>query len=142
MAYLVDTNVLSEVVRPAPDANVVAWLGGLSTTQAYLSVLTLGEIARGVTLLPPGKRKNDLRAWLAHDLAQRFRGRILDVDLTVANAWGDLDAQGQRIGRPLAVVDGLLLATAQAHGLTLATRNIGHCGDRGVAVFDPWMEGS
>jgi len=118
----------------------VQWLARLPATQAYLSVLTLGEIARGVTLLPPGERKKQLKTWVDHDLRQRFRGRTLDVDRRVAEAWGELDAQGQRIGRPLPVVDGLLLATALAHGLTLATRNIGHCGDRGVSVFDPWAE--
>lgn len=141
MAFLLDTNVLSEVVRPRAEARVLAWLRALPPTQAFISVLLLGEIAKGVALVPPGPRKVALRAWVAHDLPDRFRGRVLNVDTEVAEAWGELAAEGQRIGRPLPAIDGLLLATARAHGLTLATRNVRDCGDRGVPVFDPWSAG-
>jgi len=138
MAYLLDTNVLSEPARPSPNPVVLAWLKDLDPLEPYLSVLTLGEIEKGLSLMPPGARKTALRGWLRHDLLERFRGRILSVDAEAAAAWGELDAQGQRIGRPLPVVDGLLLATASAHGLTLVTRNIRDCGDRGVEVLNPW----
>ena len=138
MAYLLDTNVLSEPARPSPNPGVLAWLKDLDPLEPYLSVLTLGEIEKGLSLMPPGARKTALRGWLRHDLLERFRGRILSVDAEAAAAWGELDAQGQRIGRPLPVVDGLLLATASAHGLTLVTRNIRDCGDRGVEVLNPW----
>jgi predicted nucleic acid-binding protein len=138
MPYLLDTNVLSEPARPHPNPGVLAWLKELDPLEPYLSVLTLGEIERGLSLMPPGPQKTALREWLRHDLQERFRGRILSVDAEAAAAWGELDAQGQRIGRPLPVVDGLLLATAQAHGLTLVTRNIRDCGDRGVEVLNPW----
>ena len=76
--------------------------------------------------------------WLARDLPLRFRGRTLPVDGEVAHRWGELTADGRRIGRPLPVIDGLLLATASAHNLTFVTRNLRDCGDRGVPVLDPW----
>jgi predicted nucleic acid-binding protein len=138
MPYLLDTNVLSEPARLDPDPGVLSWLKTIDALEAYLSVLTLGEIEKGLSLMAPGPRKTALRDWLRHDLRARFRGRILALGIEAAVAWGELDAQGQRMGRPLPVVDGLLLATAQVHGLTLVTRNIRDCGDRGVDVMNPW----
>lgn len=138
MRYLLDTNVLSEPARPNPDEKVMQWFQGLSTLDACISVLTLGEIGKGVSLMPPGPRKDDLRSWLMQDLPFRFRGRMLPVDGGVAIGWGELAAEGQRIGRPLPVVDGLLLATARVHELTFVTRNVRDCGDRGIPVLDPW----
>ena len=138
MAYLIDTNVLSEVAKTDADPRVRSWMASLPSTQAFLSVLTLGEISRGVEMLHPGRRKDHLRSWLEEDLPRGFQGRILGIDQATAQAWGALDAEGRRIGRPLPVVDGLLLATAQRHGLTLATRNVRDCGDRGVPVSNPW----
>ena len=87
---------------------------------------------------PPGPRKDALRIWLARDRLLRFRGRTLPVDGEVAHRWGELTADGRRMGRPLPVIDGLLLATASAHNLTFVTRNLRDCGDRGVPVLDPW----
>jgi hypothetical protein len=136
--YLLDTNVLSEPARPDPDRSVVEWLRDRGPSELAISVLVLGEIAKGVALMQPGKRKEALRSWLAHDLTERFRGRLLPVDDRVAVEWGRLSAEGRRIGRPLPVVDGLMLATASAYDLTLATRNVRDCADRGVPVFDPW----
>jgi predicted nucleic acid-binding protein len=138
MPYLLDTNVLSEPGRANPDPNVLAWLTGLHPLEVFLSVLTLGEIEKWVSLMPPGPRKAALRGWLRHDLLERFRGRVLSVDADTAVAWGELDAQGQRMGRPLPAVDGLLLATAKVHALTFATRNVRDCADRGVEVINPW----
>ena len=138
MAYLIDTNVLSEAARPKPDAGVRRWLQGLPTSRAFISVLTIGEIRKGLELLAPGSRKRSLVTWLDDDLPERFRGRILAVDRTVADIWGRLSAEGRRAGRPLPVVDGLLLATAERHGLTFVTRNAADCEDRGVPVLNPW----
>jgi len=138
MPYLLDTNVLSEPCRASSNPSVLAWLKNLNPLEVYLSVLTFGEIEKGGSLMPPGPRKTALREWLQHDLPERFRGRVLSVDPEVAAAWGELDAQGQRMGRPLPAVDGLLLATAKAHDLTFATRNVRDCGDRGVEVLNPW----
>ena len=138
MRFLLDTNVLSEPARPDPDEGVIQWFRSLSPLDACISVLTLGEIGKGVSLMPPGTRKDTLRNWLTRDLPLRFRGRTLPVDAEVSLLWGELSAEGRRMGRPLPVVDGLLLATAKAHDLTFVTRNLRDCGDRGVPVLDPW----
>jgi predicted nucleic acid-binding protein len=142
MPFLLDTNVLSEPGRPSPNEDVLGWLKDLDPLDAYLSVLTLGDIEKGVSLMAPGPQKASLRQWLAHDLPGHFLGRILPVDEAVSLAWGNLDAQGQRVGRPLPAIDGLLLATASVHDLTFVTRNLRDCGDRGVPVFSPWDGGT
>ena len=138
MRFLLDTNVLSEPARKDPDEKVLAWFRTLDPLDACVSVLTLGEIGKGVSLMPPGPRKDALRDWLIQDLPLLFRGRTLAVDTEVSLHWGELAAEGRRIGRPLPVMDGLLLATARAHDLTFVTRNLRDCGDRGVPVLDPW----
>lgn len=138
MRYLLDTNVLSEPARPEPDSRVVGWLREQSSLDLAISVLTLGEIGKGVELLPAGSRREELKEWLETALPDRFRGRVLEVDEAVARRWGELAADGRRSGRPLPVTDGLLLATAAVHGLTFATRNVRDCGNRGVSVLDPW----
>ena len=138
MAYLIDTNVLSEAAKADPDEGVRRWLRGLSSGSAFISVLTIGEIRKGVELLSQGSRRRALTTWLDDDLTERFHGRILDIDRPVAEAWGRLSTEGRRLGRPLPVVDGLLLATAHRYRLTFATRNVADCEDRGVPVMNPW----
>lgn len=138
MVYLLDTNVISELVKPAPDPNVVGWTQGQTPLDLALSVLTLGEIEKGIALMPLGARRTRLAQWAGTQLLQHFAGRLLAVDDSVALAWGQLAAAAQSAARPLPVVDGLLLATAKTHGLTFVTRNIGDCANRGVPVFDPW----
>lgn len=139
MRFLLDTNVLSEPARKEPDPGVLEWFGKLAPLDACISVLTLGEIGKGIGLMAPGGRKEALRAWLAQDLPLRFMGRTIPVDARVALRWADLEAEARRLGRPLPVIDGLLLATALEHDLTFVTRNIRDCGDRGVPVLDPWQ---
>lgn len=138
MRLLLDTNVLSEVVKPRPSPRVIAWLRERSALDLAVSVLTLGEIESGVSRLPAGERRDALRRWLATDLVERFAGRILDVDQDVALAWGRLSSEGRMSGRELPVIDGLLLATAAVHRLTLVTRNVADCEGRGVEIFNPW----
>ena len=138
MRYLLDTNVLSEPARPRPDARVLEWMRAQPPRELAISVLTLGEIRKGVALLSSGERREALDAWLSSDLPRQFAGRVLPVDAAVALGWGELSAAARRAGRPLPVIDGLLLATAAAHGLTLVTRNVADCRDRGVPVLDPW----
>lgn len=138
MRYLLDTNVLSEPARPAPDAAVLAWLDARPALDFAISALTLGEIAKGVSLLPEGRRRERLMEWLATELPGQFAGRVLAIDEAVAQVWGQLAAEGRRTGRELPVIDGLLLATAGAHSLTLVTRNERDCSGRGVPVVNPW----
>jgi predicted nucleic acid-binding protein len=138
MLFLLDTVVLAEPARPDPDPRVLEWLGAHAPMDFAISALSLSEIRKGVSLLRSGPKRLALERWLQHDLPAQFTERVLPVDADVATAWGLLAADGQRRSRPLPVVDGLLLATAQAHDLTLVTRNARDCADRGVPVFDPW----
>lgn len=119
MKHLIDTNVLSELRRHDPNRNVVRWVAERPATTLYLSVLTLGELRKGVEGLPEGDRKRRLLDWLEVELLAYFSGRILPVDASVADRWGRLLAQA---GRPVPAIDSLIAATAPAHGLTLVTR--------------------
>jgi hypothetical protein len=134
MAFLLDTNVLSELRRSRPDPAVVAWFDRTPSSELFLSVLVLGEVQRGIDLLAgrEPRRATALSGWLG-DLADAHADRLLAVTREVALAWGRLAAT-----RPLPVVDGLLLATAEVHGLALVTREAARLADAGVPVLDPW----
>jgi len=119
----------------------VQWLRGQAPLDLAISVLTIGEIQKGVALLAAGKRRTLLDRWLSTELPRQFSDRVLPIDDAVARAWGRLAAAGRQHGRELPVIDGLLLATASVHGLTFVTRNEGDCADRGVPVLNPWREG-
>lgn len=138
MRFLLDTNVLSEGARPEPDERVVEWLRNQSALNLAISVLTLGEIGKGVALLTGGAKRERLAKWLADDLPRQFTGRVLPVDEAVAREWGRLAAEGRLAGRELPIIDGLLLATAAVRGLVFVTRNERDCADRGVPILDPW----
>lgn len=140
MRYLIDTSVLAEGTRPNPDPRVAEWIRAQQPLDLAISVLTLGEIRRGIELLPAGRRRTTVETWLTRDLLRHFQGRVLPVDEAVATAWGQLSARSRTSGRPLPVVDGLLLATAAAHDLTLVTRNEADCAARGVPLLNPWRE--
>lgn len=142
MHYLLDTNVLSEPAKPRPDPHVVAWLEAQSPLDLAISVLSLGEIEKGVRLLPAGPKRERLADWLAVDLPRQFLGRVLPVDHRVVPAWGRLAAEARQTRRELPVINGLLLATADAHDLVFATRNEKDCSDRGVRVHNPWKHDS
>lgn len=135
MSYLIDTNVLSELRRTAPDPSVVAWFQKRPPASLYLSVLTLGEIRKGIELLGHGKRQLALRDWLDVDLPAFFTGRVLAVDGTVADRWGRIVAAA---GRPLGAIDSLLAATAATHDLFLVTRNVKDFIAMPVTTINPW----
>lgn len=136
MSYLVDTNALSELRRRAPDASVAAWFARRPPATLYLSVLTLGEIRKGVDGVPERARRQSLTDWLEIDLPLFFTGRILGIDAAVADRWGRLVAQARR---PLPAIDSLLAATALVHDLVLVTRNTRDFADLPVQVFNPWQ---
>lgn len=136
--FLLDTKVLSELVRPRPDARVADWMDSTDEELLFLSVLTLGEIRKGIAALAHPARKVRLEAWLSRDLILRFEDRILLIDQEVADRWGRITGSLALKGSPLAVIDGLLAATAIHHNLTLVTRNTRDVALTGVAVFDPW----
>jgi predicted nucleic acid-binding protein len=140
MKVLLDTNVLSEVRRPAPEPKVLAWLDTIDEDRTFISVASIAELRRGIALMDDGRRREALAAWLAVDLPGRFSGRILPIDPAIAERWGDLMAQSRRSGFALSVMDGFFAATAIAHGLVLATRNTKDFASLGVPLFDPWTD--
>ncbi len=135
MSYLIDTNVISELRRKQPDANVVAWFERRTPQSLFLSVLTLGEIRKGIERLIDAKRRQILVDWLQVELPTFFLGRVLSVDAPVADRWGRLQGEASR---PLPAIDGLLAATALQHDLTLVTRNVKDFQDLGVNIVNPW----
>ncbi|RWM03909.1 MAG: type II toxin-antitoxin system VapC family toxin [Mesorhizobium sp.] len=138
MRLLLDTNVLSEVTRPAPDTRVLEWLNELDEDRSFISVVSIAEIRRGVALMDEGRKREALAEWLARDLPQRFDQRVLPVDEAVALAWGDLMGLAKRRGRGLSSMDGMIAATAIARQLTLATRNTKDFEGFRIELFDPW----
>lgn len=138
MNLLLDTNVLSEVQRSAPDPKVLTWLDALDEDRAFISVASIAELRRGIALMNDGRRRSTLAAWLANDLPARFAERILPIDHGVAERWGDLMAQGRRSGVALSVMDGFFAATALANNLTLVTRNVRDFSAFGVPMLNPW----
>ena len=136
--FLLDTNCISEVVRVNPDPRVLSWLEAAEETVLYLSVLTLGEIRKGVAALTQGKRRALLESWLEVDVRARFAGRILPIDAAIADRWGALAAEVKSKGAALSAIDGLLAATALHHNLTIVSRNVGDFGHTQVPVLDPW----
>lgn len=136
--YLLDTNIPSEFSRDRPNPRVVEWLKVQPVTTLFLSAVTIGEIRKGPTVLPPGRRRSDLETWFHADLLTWFRSRILSVTHAVADRWGVLDGQCQLKGTPLNTADGMIAATAIEHGLTVVTRNVKDFAGLGVAVFNPW----
>jgi toxin FitB len=137
MRCMLDTCVISEAVRQAPDAAVLAWLAEQDETELYLCSLSLGELGKGIERLKRGAKRSKLENWLLQ-LQRRFGQRVLPIDAEVALHWGHLDAMMASKGRCLPVVDGLIAACAIAHGSVLATRNVRDFADTGVELFNPW----
>jgi predicted nucleic acid-binding protein len=135
MSYLLDTNIVSETVRRNPNKAVIAWLDQIPGEAFYVSVLTLGEIRKGIEALVDRRRREKLRLWLEHDLPAWFEGRVLSIDLAVADRWGRLLAE---VGRPVPTIDSLLAATAFHHELRLVTRNSGDFEYPGLEVINPF----
>lgn len=138
MNYLLDTCLLSELRKPAPDAGVVAWISDIDEARLFVSVLSLGEIQKGVAKPENGRRKNAFQHWLEHDLLRRFDGRILPLDLDMALEWGLTSAANETRGNPAPVVDALLAVTAITRNLTLVTRNDKDFANFSVKVLNPW----
>lgn len=136
---LLDTCVLSELQRPHGHAQVRAHVAELDPEQLFLSVITLGELTKGVSLLATGRRKQELQSWLL-GLEQRFTDQILVIDQEVARLWGELTARAQERGVQIPASDGLIAATALRHGLQVMTRNTKHVAASGALILDPWNE--
>lgn len=135
MSYLLDTNVISELVKLKPNANVLEWFNHIPDETLHISVLTLGEIRKGIEGLKERERKDKLRLWLEVELRDWFGDRILMLDLHVADRWGRLQSE---MKRPIAAIDSLLAATALHYDLTLVTRNVRDFQFPGLLVLNPW----
>lgn len=138
MNYLFDTCVISEVIRPKPSTAVLAWLERIPNDRIYLSVLTLGELQKGIPKLDDARKVRRLRTWLDTEVRERFRERLLPIDGDVALEWGRLCADAERSGHPRPVMDAFLAATAIVHHLTLVTRNSTDFSFTSVDIFNPW----
>lgn len=141
MSFLLDTNVVAEWVKPRPEPRVVSWLADIDEDRVFLSVVSLAEIRRGVEAMPAGRRRERLATWLSDELPARFEGRVLDIDQRVALTWGVVTVRSQRAGIAIGAMDAFFAATAQAHGLTLVTRDVGDFKAAGIELYDPWQSG-
>jgi predicted nucleic acid-binding protein len=136
--YLLDTCVISELVRPEPDERVLKWVGSAEESALYISVLTLGELEKGIARLPASARRRKIESWVRGDLAERFAGRVLAIDAAIAEKWGQLSGASESRGKPLPVIDALLAATGLVHGLVIVTRNTGDFERCGARCLNPW----
>jgi toxin FitB len=138
MNYLLDTCVLSEFTRRKPEQKVVHWVDSIDEDKLFLSVITIGEIQHGIVRLPESHRKTDLLVWLNNELIKRFDQRIIPLDTSMMVLWGNLTAQMESTGQPMAVMDSLIIATALQNNLIVATRNVSDFRPCGVQVINPW----
>ena len=138
MSFLLDTNVVSEWLKPSPNPGVVAWLAGIDEAQVFLSVVTLTELRYGIERMPGGRRQERLGMWLENELPMRFEGRILNIDRAVADVCGKLVARSEAVGRTIEAMDAFIAATAEVHQLTLVTRNTPHFQPTVKALLNPW----
>jgi toxin FitB len=139
MSYLLDTCVLSELIKPQPNQNVATWIEKIQESHLYISAITMGEIQKGISKLENSNKKQSLQIWLEQDLAARFSGRILSVDAEVSLEWGNMQGQAIRTGMTLPVIDCLIAATAKCHNLTLITRNLDDFKNLPINLINPWL---
>jgi predicted nucleic acid-binding protein len=138
MSFLLDTNAVSEWSKPQPNAGLMDWMASADEDRIFLSVATIAEIRHGIERLPASRRRNRLDGWLRDDLALRFEGRVLSVEVGIADAWGRIVARREAQGRHIHAMDALLAATAEVHELTLVTRNVSDFESVVKSVLDPW----
>ncbi len=138
MNYVLDTNVISEFIAKQPNQEVIAWLDSLDPNSIYLTVITIGEIRKGIEKLPPSKRRDSIKEWLETDFLLRFQGRILNITIGVMLAWGELVGRLENAGQPISAIDSLVAAIAFEGDLTLVTRNDSDVQHTGIKIINPW----
>jgi len=138
VSFLIDTNVLSEGMKPRPDPVVETWLARLDEGVAFVSVVTFAELRYGVERMPTGRRRTQLEDWLSVALPARFDGRVLPIDEAVAAVWGSVMARGDKLGRRFGIMDAFIAATAEVHRLTLVTRNTRDFESLVGSIVNPW----
>ena len=139
MSWLLDTCVVSELVRPRPKASVINWVLERDEDELFLSVITIGELEKGIGRLPDSPKRVALEQWVRRELADRFRDRLLAVDTGVAARWGALVGASEARGQPLPVIDSLIAATSLQHDFTIVTRNTDDLERCGARCFNPWV---
>ncbi len=139
MKYLLDTCVISELVKTNPNKRVVKWIFGTTETNLFISVLTIGELHKGIEKLPESRKKEKLHKWLNCDLKERFKNRIINFDLQVATIWGKIQARSESAGKAMPAIDGMIAATGIANDFIIVTRNISDMEISGASLLDPWL---
>ena len=140
MTFLLDTNLVSEWVKPRPNAGIIRWLADVDEDRTFLSVITLAELRNGIASLSAGRRRDRLDVWVSAELPDRFEGRVLVIDAAVADQWGRVTAAGKAAGRPIGAMDAFLAATAMVHELTVVTRNVADFEMIDIPILCPWSE--
>ena len=140
MNYVLDTNVISELIAKQPNQAVVDWIDGLDPSTVYLTVITIGEIRKGIEKLPPSKRRDTVKAWLETDLLLRFHERILEITTEVMLVWGVLTGRLEQEGKSIAAIDSLIAAIALHGRYHLVTRNDSDFQHTGVTLVNPWKQ--
>jgi predicted nucleic acid-binding protein len=140
VSFLLDTNVVSEWLKPRPNQGVVLWLQTVDEDETFLSVVTITELRYGIERMTAGARKRRIDDWLQKDLQPRFEDRILPVDLPIADECGRLVARSEARGRPIEPRDAFIAATSEVYGMTLVTRNISHFQPVVKILFTPWAQ--
>lgn len=138
MNYLLDTCVISELAAKIPDQNVAQWIDSVTEDRVHLSVITIGEIKKGVERLPDSRRKDVLAAWLENELLVRFKNKLVALDLGVLLTWGSLVARMESSGKKMPAIDSLIAASAIHSGFVLVTRNEADFAETGVTILNPW----
>ncbi|MGA1865566.1 MAG: type II toxin-antitoxin system VapC family toxin [bacterium] len=138
MNYLLDTCVISEMIKSNPNRNVINWITSCQENSFYLSALTIGEIQKGISKLSESKRKNELQSWIDNELRERFLGKILDINIEVAKVWGKIQGNSEKQGVTIPAIDSLIAATGIFYGLIVVTRNIIDMENTGVSLLNPW----
>jgi predicted nucleic acid-binding protein len=137
---LLDTNVISEIMRPHPDARVAAWVQSFPRKEFWTSSVVVAELLSGIDLMPSGERQKGLREAVEGMLAEDFHGQILSFDLAAARHFGEILSARQQLGRPINAMDAQIAATAKVHGATLATRNIKDFLACELVLLNPWSD--
>jgi predicted nucleic acid-binding protein len=136
--FLLDTNVVSEWVKPRPNDGVIEWLRTVSESELYFSVVSLAEVRQGIERLPAGARRSKLDTWLTDHLVIRFEHRTLTVDTETSDIWGRITARAVRRGLTVEAMDGLIAALALQHDMSVVTRNVNDFAPLGVRLLNPW----
>lgn len=138
MKYLLDTCVISEVIKKEPNKNVISWLQAQDEANLFLSLLTFGEIQKGIQKDPDQNRKKRLTIWVEEDLKKRFENRIIPIDLKVVTNWGSLQGLAELAGKTMPTLDGLIAVSALTYHCTVATRNTSDMEQSTAELFNPW----